>query len=298
VLCVCASWEETGSGGVVLNIVVVVVLYKSSLEESTACRTLLSVRVPPNIRLLGMIFDNTPGKEAENKDLDDNIEYCSSGRNLGLPTPYNIAMRRGLLRGAEYIMLIDQDSIVTCEFLEAVAQALEKPMPDQVAWVPRVLVNDRVISPYHMNAFGVPKFGFDQTRRGRVYFAINSYSVISLSFLAQLGGFEPYYWLDALDSWFYSRVAKAARTVGMIDATVTHKLSLLDGHVPPWRLINIARFEACYYWECLSPLQATTGTVRVLARGARHLHALLSSGQMIVYLRAVLDGISSGLRRR
>jgi hypothetical protein len=245
-----------------------------------------------------MIFDNTPGKEAENKALGHDIDYCSSGRNLGLPAAYNTAIRRGLLRGAEYIMLVDQDSSVTYEFLEAVAQALEKAMPGQVAWVPRILANDRVISPYRLNALGIPKFGYDPSRPTVAYFAINSYSVISLGFLAQLGGFETYYWLDALDSWFYSYVAKAARTVGIIDATVTHKLSLLDGRVPTWRLINIARYEACYQWECLSPLQAITGTVRVLARGARNVRALMSSGQTLAYLRAIVGGIRSGLVRR
>lgn len=281
-----------------LNIFFIVVLYESTIEESAACRTLLSARVPPGMKLLGMIFDNTPGKEAENKALDDNIDYCSSGRNLGLPTAYNAAIRRGLLHGAQYIMLVDQDSSVTYDFLQAVARALEKPMPEQVAWVPRILANDRVISPYTMNALGIPKFGYDPSRPTVRYFAINSYSVISLGFLVQLGGFEPYYWLDALDSWFYSYVAKAARTVGIIDATVTHQLSLLEGHVPTWRLINIARYEACYHWECLSPLQAITGTVRVLARGACNVRALMSSGQTLAYLRAVADGIHSGFVRR
>jgi glycosyltransferase involved in cell wall biosynthesis len=250
------------------------------------------------MRLLGLIFDNTPGKAAENRVLDDSIDYCSTGRNLGLPAAYNAAIRHGLLRGAEYILLVDQDSSVTHEFLEAAVQALERPLPDQVAWVPRILANNRVISPYRVNALGVPKFGYDSSRPRATYFAINSYSVISLSFLTQLGGFEEHYWLDALDSWFYSNVAKAARTVGIIDVTVTQRLSLLDGHVPTWRLLNIARYETCFHWERLSPLQAITGTFRILARGAFNVRALLSSGQTLAYLSAVADGVRSGLARR
>ena len=281
-----------------LNICFVVVLYNTSIEESSACRTLLSARVPPGMRLLGLIFDNTPGKAAETRILDDCIDYCSSGRNLGLPAAYNAAIRHGLLRGADYILLVDQDSSVTDEFLEAAAQALERPLPHQVAWVPYVLANNRVISPYRVNALGVPKFGYDPSRPTATYFAINSYSVISLSFLTQLGGFEQHYWLDALDSWFYSYVAQAACTVGIIDITVRHSLSLLDGNVPTWRLLNIARYETCFHWERLSPLQAITGTFRVLARGVFNVRALLSSGQTLAYLSAVTAGVRSGLARR
>jgi hypothetical protein len=250
------------------------------------------------MKLLGMIFDNTPGRAAESRVLDDNIDYRSSGRNLGLPAAYNAAIRQGLLRGAEYIMLVDQDSSITHEYLEAAAQALEQPLPDQVAWVPHIVANDRVISPYRVNALGLPKFGYDPNRPTAAYFAINSYSVISLCFLTQLGGFAQHYWLDALDLWFYSKVAKAARTVGIIDVTVTHKLSLLDGCVPAWRLINIARYETCFHWERLSPLQAITGTFRVLGRGAINVRALLASGQTLAYLSAVADGVRSGLARR
>jgi GT2 family glycosyltransferase len=282
----------------VLNVFFVVVLYKSSIEESTACRSLLSVKVPPSMRLLGLIFDNTPGKPAESRTIDRNIDYCSSGRNLGLPAAYNDAIRRGFLCGAEYILLIDQDSSVTYEFLEAAAQALERPLPDQVAWVPHIIANGRIISPYRITALGMAKFGYDPRKPTASYFAINSYSIISISFLTQMGGFEQYYWLDALDSWFYSYVAKAARTVGIINVTVTHKLSLLEGNVPTWRLLNIARYEACYYWERLSPAQAITGTLRVLGRGACNVRALLSSGQTLAYLVAVVNGVRSGLVRR
>jgi hypothetical protein len=282
----------------VLKIYFVVVLYKSSIEESTACRTLLSVRVPPGMRLLGLIFDNTPGRAAESRVLDDSIDYCSSGGNLGLPAAYNAAIRHGLLRDAEYILLVDQDSSVTHEFLEATARALEQRLPDQVAWVPHILANDRVISPYRINGVGLRKFGYDPSRPTAAYFAINSYSVISLSFLTYLGGFEQHYWLDALDSWFYSHVAKAARTVGIIDVTVTHKLSLLEGNVPTWRLLNIACYETCFHWERLSPLQAITGTFRVLSRGACNTRALLSSDQTLAYLSAVAAGVRSGLARR
>jgi hypothetical protein len=79
---------------------------------------------------------------------------------------------------------------------------------------------------------------------------------------------------------------------------VTQRLSLLDGHVPTWRLLNIARYETCFHWERLSPLQAITGTFRILARGAFNVRALLSSGQTLAYLSAVADGVRSGLARR
>ena len=250
------------------------------------------------MNLLGMIFDNTPGRAAESKVLDQNIDYRSSGCNLGLPAAYNAAVRQGLVRGAEYIMLIDQDSSITHEYLEAAARALARPLPEQVAWVPRIFANDRVISPYRVNALGLPKFGYDPNRPTAAYFAINSYSVISLCFLTQLGGFAEHYWLDGLDLWFYSYVAEAARTVGIMDVTVTHRLSLLDGPVPSSRLINIALFETCFHWERLSPLQAITGTFRVLGRGALNVRTLLSSGQTFAYLSAVADGIRSGLARR
>jgi hypothetical protein len=195
-------------------------------------------------------------------------------------------------------MLVDQDSSVTYEFLEAAVQALEEPLPGQVAWVPHIVASDRVISPYRISAIGLRQFGYDPRRPSVPYFAINSYSVISLPFLGQLGGFAQYYWLDALDSWFYWNVARAERTVGIIGATVTHRLSLLDGNVPSWRLLNIARYETSFNWECLSPVQALVGTFRVLARGVANIRTLVLDHKALAYLYAVADGIRSGLARR
>jgi GT2 family glycosyltransferase len=276
----------------------VVVLYKCKIADSTACRSLLSKAMPDGVRLRGLIYDNTPNIVAENKRLSGDIEYCSTGMNKGLPAAYNDGIGRALKGGARYFMLVDQDSTITAEFLEAAARAVKESPADQVAWAPHIIASNRHISPYKFNALGLPTFKYDLSSTPAAYFAINSYSIILLGFLEEIGGFDEFYWLDGLDFWFYSRVARMGYKVGVIGINVTHHLSLLDGGISATRLLNIARYESCFFWEYFPKLQAVTGTFRVLARGMLNLRVLLQSGQALGYLREMNTGMRTGLSRR
>jgi GT2 family glycosyltransferase len=296
--CVNAFSERIGNGREMFDVYFVVVLYNCKITESAACRSLLSMHMPNGVRLRGLIYDNTPNITAENKNISDRVEYCSTGVNNGLPAAYNDGIRRGAECGAQYIMLVDQDSTITTEFLEAAAQAAKHPSAEQVVWVPHIIASNRHISPYKFNAFGLPTFAYDLSRTPAAYFAINSYSIISLRFLRQIGGFDEFYWLDGLDSWFFSRVARMGHKVGVIGVDVTHHLSLLDRSVSAPRLLNIARYESCFLWECLPKWQAVTGTVRVFARGVLNVQLLLHAGQMLGYLREMSVGVRAGLSRR
>jgi GT2 family glycosyltransferase len=276
----------------------VVVLYKCKTAESAACRSLLSKAMPDGVRLRGLIYDNTPSIAAESKSLSEDIEYCSTGMNKGLPAAYNDGIRRALQCGARYFMLVDQDSTITVEFLEAAARAVKESPADQVAWAPHIIASNRHISPYKFNALGLPTFKYDLSSAQAAYFAINSYSIISLNFLEEIGGFDEFYWLDGLDFWFYSRVARMGYKVGVIGVNVTHHLSLLEGGISATRLLNIARYESCFFWEYFPNLQAVTGTLRLLARGILNLRILLQSGQALGYLREMSVGVRTGLSRR
>jgi GT2 family glycosyltransferase len=276
----------------------VVVLYKCKTADSAACRSLLSKAIPEGIRLRGLIYDNTPDIAVENKSLSEGIEYYSAGMNNGLPAAYNDGICRALEGGARYLMLVDQDSTITAEFLEAAARAVKESPSDQVVWAPHIIAGNRHISPYKFNALGLPTFKYDLSNAPAAYFAINSYSIISLDFLKEIGGYDEFYWLDGLDFWFYSRVARMGYTVGVIGVNVTHHLSLLEGGISAKRLLNIARYESCFFWEYFPGLQAVTGTLRVLARGILNLQILWQSGQTLGYLREVSTGMRIGLSRR
>jgi GT2 family glycosyltransferase len=276
----------------------VVVLYKCRTADSAACRSLLSAASPDGVRLRGLIYDNTPNIIAENKNLSKDIEYCATGVNSGLPAAYNDGIRRALEGGARYFMLLDQDSTITADFLEAAARAVKESSSGQVVWAPHIIASNRHISPYKFNALGLPTFKYDLLSAPGAYFAINSYSIISLEFLRKIGGFDEFYWLDGLDFWFYSRVAKMGYKVGVISANVTHHLSLLEGGISAMRLLNIARYESCFFWEYFPKLQAVTATLRVLARGIVNMQVLLRSGQVLGYLREVSTGVRAGLSRR
>jgi GT2 family glycosyltransferase len=291
------SWKESIVTKM-FDVYFVVVLYKCKIADSAACRSLLSKAMPDGVRLRGLIYDNTPNIAAENKKLSEDIEYCSTGMNKGLPAAYNDGIHRALEGGARYFMLVDQDSTITAEFLEAAARAIKESPSDQVAWAPHIIANNRHISPYKFNALGLPTFKYDLSRAPAAYFAINSYSIISLGFLKEIGGFDEFYWLDGLDFWFYSRVARMGYKVGVIGVNVTHHLSLLEGGISATRLLNIARYESCFFWEYFPRLQAVTGTLRVLARGILNLQILLQSGQALGYLREMSTGMRTGLSRR
>lgn len=271
-----------------------VVIYKKRLSDSATVRSLAEcLKRFPQLDYRVLLMDNSePG--LNHAPQMENWEFHSFGANVGLPRAYNHALTRCDQLGADYLVTLDQDSVVTEEYLADVVSSLGSLNGATVALCPIIRSSGRVVSPYVFNRFGMPVYG---ARTGSL-FAINSFAVYSTKYLRTVSGFDEYYWLDALDFSIFARINQQELQVQCLDVIVEHDLSLISGAMAEWRFANIVRFESIFLAEYCGPLHALTGFSRLLARVLLCRRYKLDMKCILPNVLRMIGGGFSGLRRR
>lgn len=164
------------------------------------------------------------------------------------------------------MVTLDQDSVVTKEYIDAVFEYMNLYVGKQITFCPQIYCGGRQISPFSFDATGSPRYG----NAGQLY-AINSFSIHSVSSLATLDIIDEFYWLDALDFVIFEKLHRAGITIVELPVQVQHNLSLLQGGVRQERLANIAFYEAAFLFEYCGPIRLLSGLVRLIARAVRRI---------------------------
>ena len=130
------------------NVLVIVVLYDLTAGLSEAVRNLIALsRSLPRMTIL--LYDNSPKRNPlymGNSFL--NAVYVHDGRNLGLANAYNYGVQYAKDNSKEWIMLLDQDTLLTSNYLHEVSHTLKNmPTTDVVAIVPLLFCRNRHVSP-------------------------------------------------------------------------------------------------------------------------------------------------------
>src|ERR1700684_1587567 len=101
------------------QIVAVVVLYKRLPEQSQTINSLAAI-FAANPDLLDsvqvILFDNSP-KPLDEVRLSFPCTYRHAGRNVGTSGAYNYAMEFAEAAGVPWLLLLDQDTTLSAEFL-------------------------------------------------------------------------------------------------------------------------------------------------------------------------------------
>lgn len=276
----------------------VVVVYKMNVADAPTLRSLFErsdLLRQHAVRVL--IIDNTPGAGGSWLALDNEVEYVALGKNGGLASAYQIAFRKAKANGCDYLVLLDQDSEVTDELIVTLGSIRNLRAEGVGIWCPRVISCGKYVSPYSVGVFTWPTYNPPSPRSGRVY-GINSFSVVNVSFLENIGGFNEFYWLDCLDMWLYEAAHGAGWEVRCLDVTMQHDLSLVSGRVSLDRMKNIAFYEGCFASEYWSAARILGTVVRLCARGVKRLDGLGGVRNYGAYLHEIFKGIRVGLSRR
>ena len=213
----------------------VVVLYECALENSTALRSLSSFfhqRSDLAQRVSLLIYDNSRYSHAADL-INWNagiVEYCHSPENGGLAMAYNKALQMALDKDVEWLLLLDQDTVVTDTLFPALFAAITSSLPPAVsAVVPKLVQNGKILSPQIVGHFH--NHNFPTTLSGicpNEVTAFNSAACLRVSSLVTVGGFCSEYWLDYLDHITFHRLQAAGGKVLVLDLMLEHHLSLLN----------------------------------------------------------------------
>lgn len=240
----------------------VLVLYRATAEESESWRTLRaalenSTAVRKRLRLL--VYDNTPGEsgggaaEGGGAAVRAGVEGLETGGTMPLPVRYvRDAANGGLMAaysralkeasGAEWLMLLDQDTTLTADYLREAVELAEELAEDVSvgAIVPKLRSGGKVRSPHR--ALGWAQAPLDEDFVGRAeepVTAYNSGALLRVAALDGMGGFPAGFWLDYLDHATFAELRQAGLGVWVMETKLEHAMAWED----PEREMTVERYR-------------------------------------------------------
>lgn len=225
--------------------------WKDTAECIESCRNLLY----PDFRLLIVDNGSSDGSESILRERFPDIEFIQTGQNLGFAGGNNVGISYALERGADYVWLLNNDTVVEPDALSAlvrVAQADKKVGmvgskivyhgdPDILWYAGAVLDPERPYHPYHL--------GLNDKDRGQYGEISETGYVTGCSLLASREMIELVGLLDDELFLYFEDVDWSARakTAGWKlmycpDSLVYHKVSLsIGGAASPTLLYYTSR---------------------------------------------------------
>ena len=257
-------------------ILAVLVLYQMEASSSVTLvsfsRALDESGLASQFRLL--IYDNSPSQSAAPDTMPIPFECIHDPGNGGLVGAYNAALQVAENEGIEWLLLLDQDTVINTGYLKALwLGRLELAGNQQcAALVPKLLSRDKVISPARV-LWGGRLSPVDKTLGGIAPWeivALNSGTLLRISAVREVGGFNPAFWLDYLDHWLFNRLHRAGHLVYVLNAELPHELSVHSmGSMPVARYKNILSAEGQFYQCCKSPTENLIYRFRILVRAVK-----------------------------
>lgn len=216
----------------VLQVFAVIVVYRLLPANSPSLRTLLQAARSPRVRLHVRIVDNTPGGQ-DPGPLPPGVEYCASPDNPGLSRPYNEAWRTAAREGYRWLLTLDQDTHLPETFLQSLAQLVRQyePVDSVAAIVPRIVDRGRPVSPLRFLGGFLPLVvpAGAGPRLGKHALALNSASLLRVSALQHVGGYDEAFPLHNSDTRLFQNLDKAGKGVVVAnDLVVSHELAIMD----------------------------------------------------------------------
>jgi rhamnosyltransferase len=167
-------------------------------------------------------------------DTSLTISYFGLGENLGIAYAQNAGIEKSISEGADYILLLDQDSMPSANLaphlLECIL-ALRKTLPKIIAASPRyrdprtgfsslfMVSRFRIPYRYQPNQQVVPE------NIVLASFLISSGTLIDLKKLQELRGMRSDYFIDHVDTeWCLRAQSQGYKLIGVHDALMEHSL--------------------------------------------------------------------------
>lgn len=243
------------------SILSVIVLYNRELSQSQSVSSLLRIlRENPGWakHFSVVLYDNSPQPQSHTFLADIPIHYVHDPSNGGLAPAYNYALARAESDEREWLLLLDQDTSLTPEFISELltAAATLRSNAEVAAIIPKLRVNGKIESPsadffdQMRHQFQDPQPAINQDVVGiqqQRLCSYNSGSTLRVAALRSIGGFPAEFWLDFLDHAVFHALYSRGYRVYVMLATLPHDSSYSDiGSLPSWRLHNILLARTLY----------------------------------------------------
>ena len=270
-----SSAEQPNSA---VQILAVIVLYKRLPEESQTIESLTQVfaaapALQPSLRVL--LWDNSPLPVAQ-VSVPPDFLYNHAGRNVGVSGAYNHALGLAESLACPWLLLLDQDTNVTAEFLHGMVAYSHKLVnePAIAAVVPFIFSHGALVSPRLLLSFNrvrqIP-LTFSGICKQKAY-AVNSATLMRVSALREVGGYSDDFWLDLSDVYVFQELYRKGRYLYVAaDLQVQHSIASMDydKEMSPERYRNFLAAESAFVDLFSPPLERPFQLVRLFVRTIR-----------------------------
>lgn len=210
------------------SIVIVIVLYKTNLENCSSYNTFCKSNRYLSIEWKLVLFNNSNDCNIKS---DIATKVVNSSNNEMLNGAYNYALKYATDNNSRWLLLMDQDTEITDDYFIKLSEILKNQELEEntVAIIPSLKVSYKTISPHRISFFNSFRSSISNTGyiTGHIT-AFNSLSLIEVKFLNSLGGFSSSFPLDMLDYWLFLQIFKQKKKIYLLDTVVNHSLSITD----------------------------------------------------------------------
>lgn len=239
----------------------VIVLYERSPQESQAFSSLAGIlnSSPRLTKLFSLIlYDNSPLPHDFPSTAPFPISYKHDPTNAGLAAAFNFALTQAENQGCEWLLVLDQDTSPTKQFLSELSECTQQLSSEQrvASIVPKLLVKGKIQSPeahfldqlrhqYRRSGHSLKRDAFG-VQHGRPS-AYNSGATFRVSALRRIGGFPAAFWLDYLDHAVFNALSSRGFQMYVMRTEIEHEISQANlGTVPAWRQRNFLAAQTLF----------------------------------------------------
>ena len=242
------------------QITAVLVLYGQSPAQSASFCSLLEAMASDSDRahqISLVIYDNSPQPHALPASAFT-MHYIHDPANPGLAGAYNAALDQAKANGSTWLLLLDQDTRLSREYLAELLEVSESVQSEtQIgAIVPKLWAGPRLYSPSApflrqiRRQFSNKHDTVDEHVSGVVADALTAYNsgaVVRVSAMEDIGGFPEDFWLDYLDHTVFEQLHRRGYRVWVMRTVLLQNLSHLDlNSVPRWRHWSVLAAQTRY----------------------------------------------------
>lgn len=264
-----------------MQILAIVVRYKTSLEDSATMRTLnAEFELNPDLRSAvgALVWDNSP-RPASFDGIRRWFEYKHSKENQGVSGAYNGALERAEALECPWLLLLDQDTVLPPGYLQCMLHYSRMLCKESriATIVPYVRSNGNLVSPRRAGRT-LRSSQIAETESGVIKedcFAVNSGTLIRASALRAIGGYSDLFWLDLSDQYVFYLLHKAGHAMYLAaDLELQHFIanSDYDHAMSPERYQSYLAAENIFLRMFRSHFMNGAHNLLLLARTARQYH--------------------------
>lgn len=256
------------------KILVVIVLYEVELKKTPSFELLHKlVYESKNDEFFIhhiFVYDNSKKFNCPSELVDVNkFTYVHDCKNGGTAAAYTKAYDVCKKVDADWILLLDQDTIIPKNYFEEINVNLKKTKNTNVgAFVPYVNDENVNISPAQVDCFGsfIPIKNFIKNNTNKKITAISSGALINKNSFDLFLPFPNELWLDYVDHWIFLCINNNNKIIIIINCHFSHNLSINNTKkISSQRLESILNGELFFYKKLGSVSSAIYG-MRLLKR--------------------------------